>query len=91
MEALTPIGALIIGVILLPVVGVLWLRKADNSAIDSLTKDHEHIRQWLTSHEASDERMFKELREGHQAISRQLADNFQTLILEIRRAGNGNH
>lgn len=100
MDTWTPLGALIISIILLPAVGGLWLTKSDNNtmeakfdaineALDGIEKEHDHLRQWLTTHEASDNAAFKETREGLSKLSEQLQHNFELLMLELRKSPNG--
>jgi hypothetical protein len=92
----------IISAILLPSIGALWFKKADNSsvdtkietvneALDGLEKDNGHLREWLDDHQREDREMFREQRASLKAIQDQLTHNFELLITEIKRNGNGSH
>ena len=85
----TPLGALVVSIILLPVVGALWYNKADKDAIDNLKQDDEHIRQWLATHAANDDRMFREIRQAQHDLSQQIQHNFEAIVMTIRKNGNG--
>lgn len=86
MDAWTPLGALIVSVILLPVVGALWYTKASTGDIDAVVKESAHLREWLKSHQATDEEAFKEFRKSLERLSGQIQHNFEVLVTEIRKA-----
>lgn len=98
----TPLGALIVSVISLPALATLWYTKADKDAVDTKIdtvnevldaheKDNGHIREWLASHEKNDDDMFKEIRGNFKDLQNQIQHNFELLIMEIKKNGNGSN
>jgi uncharacterized membrane protein YvbJ len=75
------IAAAIVFTVLLPGMGYLYMAKANNSEVKNL-------QEWLKAHAQRDDQMFKELRDGHKELTSQISHVFETLVLEIRRAGD---